>query len=30
VQRAFDDMQIAGATDFATLSVALKEVGDLV
>jgi glutamate dehydrogenase len=30
VQRAFDDMQIAGATDFATLSVALKEVGHLV
>jgi NAD-specific glutamate dehydrogenase len=30
VQRAFDDMQIAGAADFATLSVALKEVGHLV
>jgi glutamate dehydrogenase len=30
VQRAFDDMQIAGAADFATLSVALKEVGQLV
>jgi glutamate dehydrogenase len=30
VQRTFDDMQIAGATDFATLSVALKEVGHLV
>jgi glutamate dehydrogenase len=30
VQRAFDDMQIAGATDFATLSVALNEVGQLV
>ena len=30
VQRAFDDMQIAGAADFATLSVALKEIGHLV
>ena len=30
VQRAFDDMQVAGAADFATLSVALKEIGHLV
>jgi glutamate dehydrogenase len=29
-QRTFDDMQLAGAEDFATLSVALKEVGHLV
>ena len=30
VQRAFDEMQLAGNIDFATLSVALKEVGHLV
>jgi glutamate dehydrogenase len=30
VQRALDDMQTAGPVDFATLSVALKEVGRLV
>ena len=30
VQRGLDDMQAAGPMDFATLSVALKEVGRLV
>jgi hypothetical protein len=30
VQRGLDDMQMSGAMDFATLSVALKEVGRLV